>query len=374
MQKKIGILTFHRAHNYGAVLQAYALQTYLTNLGHKVEIIDYRPEYIEEVYRLTPKFSIKSSKAKYPTILRILKYLLWRTVPIHIMAKIRRRKYFNSFINNQLNCSKKVYLEPFDKNLDYDIYLLGSDQIWNPGITKGIDCVFWGSFHISDNAKIATYAASSSYYDFSEEECSRISGYLQNMTNISVREDRLKYYLSSKFNIEASQVLDPTLLVDRKIWDDIAVKPSFDKYVVAYFSDDNTMKAAKAIAEKRGLKVIGIKLGYIGELCNQDKQTFRVEEFVGLFKYADCIVSSSFHGMVFSIIFNREFYMLKGFSEGRDTRLTSILNKLNITGRFISDIENDVERANKIDYSIVNNKLEQLRVESKEYLHTIMTE
>lgn len=150
---KIGILTFHAAHNYGAVLQVQGLQEFLKMSGHEVEIIDYRPRYLTSVYAA---FSFPTKLIRHP--LRAL-HLLSRIV--QLPTRIKRRRGFEKFISQKLNLSREHFGEagrvPAEK---YDAIIFGSDQIWNPDITHGGDSVFLGNFPAPAKTLKIAYAAS----------------------------------------------------------------------------------------------------------------------------------------------------------------------------------------------------------------------
>ena len=129
---KIGILTFHCAHNYGAVLQCYALQEMLKGMGHTVEIIDYRPDYLRMPFDVINLHRIQSRN-----LLRLVKSIILET--LSLSQRIIRHRKFDSFIKYYLNLSRSVGISS-----DYDVYVMGSDQIWNPKITNGFDGVYFG--------------------------------------------------------------------------------------------------------------------------------------------------------------------------------------------------------------------------------------
>ena len=142
---KIGILTFHCAHNYGAVLQCYAMQEFLRSKGHDVEVINYRPNYLLKPYKI---FNVKRFSSKKP--IRILKGLILEFLLFPV--RLKRFYGFENFINNKLILSKTVTKESIPSN--YDIYIVGSDQIWNPKITKGFDEIYFCRFPFEKGKKV----------------------------------------------------------------------------------------------------------------------------------------------------------------------------------------------------------------------------
>ena len=140
---KIGILTFHCAHNYGAVLQCYALQQYLRSLGYEVLIVNYRPEYLLKPYTIVPDLGNTSLVGKIKILLNFI---------LSFFVRVIRYRGFEKFINKYLLVSKVVNREDID-SLTCDVYIVGSDQVWNPKITEGFDDVYLGNFVVRRNVK-----------------------------------------------------------------------------------------------------------------------------------------------------------------------------------------------------------------------------
>ena len=234
---RIGILTFHCAHNYGAVLQCYALQETLKGMGHNVEIIDYRPEYLIKPYDV-----INFKRISSPTILGQLKKCLLETVVLP--KRLKRHKAFSRFINHKLNLSERVVEDKIP--IKYDVYVMGSDQIWNPKITKGFDAVYFGDFtYAKENRKYIAYAASMAVIELDEPSKCYLSNALSNFNAISVRERQLVPLLQPLLKNKIDVVLDPTLLVNPEIWENIARSSHIKgKYVLVYQirRDANTLR------------------------------------------------------------------------------------------------------------------------------------
>lgn len=355
---KIGIITFQCAHNYGSVLQAYGLKEYLKSLGYSVNIINYRPGYIVNTYsKINLRYWL--SRNPYKCIIRLFVEFIVKP------TRIKRWYAFEKFMNKYLE------LYPYNKNEKYsDFYtlVLGSDQIWNPGLTGGkFDEVYFGG---KAKCNIVSYAASSRFEKLSKQQKSFFSDYLPNLKHISVREISLANLLQPLVNKEIITVVDPTLLAGRKIFDKIAVSPKKKKYLLLYqigqWKELNTL--ANKIAKKLNLEVIEIvshpiipKKGLV--------QTASPCEFIGYFQNASFIVTTSFHGLAFSIIYNKDFYCLKQ-NTNADLRLSSLLNKLNLGERFLEiGKEPDFE---PINYLIVNQELDKEVQYSIDFLNTAL--
>lgn len=355
---KIGIITFQCAHNYGAVLQAYGLKEYLKSLGYSVNIVDYRPRYKVNTYRkFNPRYWL--SRNPYKCIIRLFIEIIVKP------TRIKRWYAFEDFINGYLE------LYPHNKDEDYLMFhtlILGSDQIWNPGLTGGnFDKVYFG-----ENAKcnIISYAASSRFEKLSKQQKIFFSDFLLKLKAISVRESSLANLLQPLVNKEIITVVDPTLLAGKKIFDKIATPPKKEKYLLLYqigqWKELNTF--ANKIAKKLDLEVIEIvshpiipKKGLI--------QTASPCEFIGYFQNASFIVTTSFHGLAFSIIYNKDFYCLRQNTDA-DLRLLSLLNKLELGKRFLELGEEPYFE--KINYSKVNEKLNEEVQLSIKYLKTAL--
>ena len=356
---KIGILTFHCAHNYGAVLQCYALQETLKDMGHDVEVIDYRPEYLLAPYRIFDYHRLFPAKT-----MQLIKNLGRE----FLIFNRRRKRYkaFNDFISTRLNLSGQI--QGNDIPSKYDIYIMGSDQIWNPKITKGFDPVYFGEFLFDKGEKkYISYAASMEVNSLNEDEKSFYKKSLANFDSISVRESQLAALLQPLTDKKIEFVLDPTLLADINIWNKIAESPNINvKYVLVYQVriNDNALRIANEIAKKNGAIVINI-LTYCTPYLNRHKlQCESPERFLGLIKNAFCVVTTSFHGTAFSIIFNRPFYSISIGSY--DTRVMSLLRNVGLEKRLVP--KDSSPNFSEIDYSDVNINVFKLRNKSKDFL------
>lgn len=309
---RIGILTFHRALNYGAVLQCYALQQVLKEMGNDVEVIDYRPDYIEKYRDLWNRYLIKNAKGVCAKLKAVL------SIVLRMSPKRRATKKFDGFIDRHLKVSAKVVVNVEDIPEDYDVYILGSDQIWNPVICNGYSPVFWGQFEHNNKSKLITYAVSLGLRSLPETDKERVKQYLSSFHAISVRENSLKIVLTELNSMNCSVVLDPTLLTESKLFDRIAIKPSLENYVllITLEKDSHAMEFSLRIAQQLNCRVVrlsALSVSYWERLTHKTINRLGVspEEYCGLFKYATCIVSISFHATAFSLMFKRNFYLLE---------------------------------------------------------------
>ncbi len=358
---RIGILTFHTAHNYGAVLQCYALQEYLRSCGHEVEVIDYRLSVIQRDYRV---FYWKRFISVRP---------LWMLKKIGRECRLmsaRRQRYhaFEAFIQGRLR------LTPLSSIMDrpFDRIVIGSDQVWNTSLTNGFSAYYWGAFPHPSVTGIVSYAASMQD-SWPAEQDETISRLLQNFTAISVREQTLVPRLSvlaSGRTVVA--VADPTLLLSREQWDSIAVRPPIDApYLLLYQVEThpNSLSIAKSVASDLGLKLVCLSVRLENENSRETLST-SPELFVGLFKYASFVVCSSFHGTVFSLIYNVPFYTIR-MNKGKDNRVRSLLDQLGLQERFISNYVSGMVHELKTSQAISLHETPLLRT-SFDYLSSVL--
>ena len=348
---KIGILTFHRALNYGAILQCFAMKQFLKEEGYDVEVVDYRSPNIEKAYKLIKLQSFKEFVASI----------------IYLPFMVRAHRVFNSFRKDYLNVSKITYRNTQDFDGQYDACVMGSDQVWSMRLNNGFDPIYWGNF--DKNIRKVSYAASmGTHKPFSEEERITISKLINNFDGVAVRERSLKEELDSFIDNKVEEVLDPTFLVDRTTYDNIAVKPKNENYVLYYQQEYHSLSKTivESVAKQLNCMVIvvtGPKEKYNIKYKYFNISNLTVPEFLGLFKYAKCVFTSSFHGTAFSIIFQKDFYFLK--NSGID-RAMNLLRNINLLERAI-DSDSIIEFS-QVDYIDPAEKLKELRKKSKHYL------
>ncbi len=349
--KKIGILTFHRAHNYGAVLQSYALQ-----LKTKSFIIDYYSPYIYDQYKLFK-----------PLRKNVIKFII-SLVRDFRNYKVNKKRYINfeKVISN-------LPLISLEETNNMSILITGSDQVWNPEITNGLSDIYTLNFG-NDNIKRISYAASVGNINNIEKYKNEYKDKISKLDRISVREESAKLELEKILPYKKIEVvLDPTLLLTEKEWNNEikSIKSENKKYILAYVveENDNYLKIVNKLSKETGLGIIHFgrkNPGYNNEI--KTCYTSGPLEFVNLIKNADYIVTTSFHATVFSIIFNKKFWVVPHRTTG--SRVTDLLNKLGISHRIVNTLE-EFEKRNydeNIDYNKVNKILEKEREKSINWL------
>jgi len=364
--KKIGILTFHRPHNYGANLQAYALQEKLENLGYDTKIIDYRNDILEKSTKII-KVNLKDVKIK-----GIIKQLI--TNIIFLPKNFLRKKNFEKFQKEHYNLSIKYRtIEELEKDKDkMNIYMVGSDQVWNTTITNGLEDVYTLNFK-EKNAKYISYASSMGNGSFSSENEKReLMNRLEKFDALAVREKSAKELIEKETEKKVEVVLDPTLLLNDSEWTRIIKKERIkEKYILVYtvIEDKEIFKIANKLSEITGMKIVTFRRTN-GILKNVAKNLYikGPEDFVSMFKNASYVVTSSFHGTAFSIIFNKKFFI--NYCGKENKRIDSLLEILELDGRYIKDDKeiNEEKIKSTIEYDKVNKILEKEREKSIRYL------
>lgn len=360
---KIGILTFHNALNYGAVLQCYALQHYLQEKGHDVEVIDYRIRFIEEQKKLFSKTELHRrgfiAFLKY-FIARLLAWPAWRKT-IHV---------FHQFMVSQLHLSPRASTAA-DIPTGYDCILFGSDQIWSPKLCRGFNPVFWGQFE-KHGARFVSYAASmGEISELDKTDWQQVEQRIKAFDAVSVREKSLQLALQEHCRVSASICLDPTLLVDAAFFDKIAVRPKEKDYVFLFnvIDDPAASRFARRLANRIAATEVIKGQAKPHLKSRRDKlvtleESMSPEEFLGYIKYARCIVANSFHAIALSIVFQKECYALKSRRSGR---VEGLLGSLGLDDRIVASSE-PVETISSIDYKAVNERLAIMRQNSTQFI------
>ena len=368
--KKVGTLTFHIPHNYGAMLQAYALPKAVETLGYDCEIIHYCFPRIYEWGHIARFSELYEKHGLVGGTLRYAKRFLKGTYN----KKLKTVK-FESFVYDTMPISKKAYhsLKEMD-NMDYDAILFGSDQIWNASITGGAAPEFAGGFECLDKTKKIAYAGSCGRNEFTEEEKEKYYPLLRDFSAVGIREKGLCDSLE-RDGFYAKHVLDPTLLLTKEQWSTLieskkckAVRPKNDYLLVYVFEEDSSVyEFIDKVSKKYGLEVCCI--AYDKKEAMKNYRVFDQcgpEEFVSLIAGASRVVTTSFHGTVFSILFEREFYTVP--HPTLHERTDSLLSLLGLDERNCKVGETDINEKQDIDWNSVGERLGALRADSLEFI------
>ena len=369
--KKVIITTFFKSENYGAVLQAYSMQTVLKEKGYHVSFLNYRDLAIEDTYRI--RFFKKDNP--YWFLRNFFGTLLF------YKKKKQRHLKFKQFLEERLHVGKPLYdsVETIVRNPpDADIYITGSDQVWNSAITKGLSDIYTLNFGKNHIRRIA-YAASIGTGSLTFEEEKVLGEKLSVIDKISVREFTAKKLLSPCLpQKKICTVLDPVLLRNPFKWAaEISDIPrEKEKYILAYLLQDNEecKKTVDALAEKTGLKIIHFGKRQLYQNPSVSAYKRSPFEFVSLIQHAEYIVTTSFHGMAFSILFHKKFFVFPPSDVG--SRITDLLALLQIPERAFGSLKEFLSKGytDEIDYQKVDMILEKERQKSLQWLSAALGE
>lgn len=350
---KVGILTFHRVLNYGAELQAYALQKFLELNGYDSYIVDYWPEYRVRSLRL---FSFK-----YFFSMGNGQKLIYIKNHLPIFRYLRRLYNSNTFIKRYLKVSK---------DYNYDALVCGSDQIWRkifyPPYNDYDETYFGAGYYKAP--LIISYAASMGHVKFKNEADEvKFNTLLKGVNKISVREPELKRYIEDKTSRDCKLVLDPIFLLSKEQWMSLIDTTQIpeEKYVLYYnhqglkITDDFVLN----IANEKKLKVIEVDPGVtFNHRSSRYQQTANAQTFLSLIYGAEYVVSSSFHGFALAIRLEKQVYYASNPSKAN--RLENLAHATGLEDRCI----NGNEETSQINYNSINLKVNELEKESRSWL------
>lgn len=342
---KIGILTFHWATNYGAVLQSYALQKYLEKKGHNVEIINYKPKRYDfswKKYLLHP-FSIRHIKRD----------------SIHN----NKENLLTIFRNTHLNLTKRYfsYKELGEISSKYDVVISGSDQILNPSFTilgEGCPTPTYYLRFVKEGVLKIGYAVSFGCTIYPNVAYDEAKQWIVNFDKIGIRENSGKDILESfDYKKEVSVVPDPTVLEGRSLFEDIdIVKPKLDDYFCV-------------CVLRKNIKVdSNTNIFYIDET----NHPVSMEEWLGYILYSKGLITNSYHGMIMAILLHIPFVVLleKDRGIGMNDRFFTLLNRIGLNDRIASnDSMIDIILGNTIDWESVDVLIAQYRNDGEDFLN-----
>lgn len=372
----IKTITCHNVYNYGASLQAYALQQYLESLGHDVEIIDFQPWFHQDRYNknyIDHKRKLYKFFHFFPSILNILHSIKDRH-QIDEMKKMWGRKIaFDNFTHEYLHLTRRYNTsqELQDDPPTADVYVAGSDQIWNTESRNGKEPGYYLDF---GDAKKISYAASFAVSKIQEELKSFVKGELSNFQHISVREKTGLSILEDLGIKGGVQVMDPVFLLDKEEWSILSSKAkdynlAVNKYILVYdfLCDNRIASLVKILKEKSGF--ISVSINDFQNLPYVDKNIDDAGplEFISLIKNASMVVCSSFHATAFSLIFNKPFYVFPLNSQKNSSRMEDLLHMINHHERFLPQQELE-----DMNYDNINTILAKEIERSKKVLQTFI--
>lgn len=356
---KIGILTYHRTENYGGCLQALATRILLEKLGHEAFYLDYWPEYHANAYRIFSlhKLIKKNWSNRYNYVKQIIK---------NYNNIVRLKHKFVEY--------HKLYTQPFCCPItdSFDTIIYGSDQIWRKQSYGDYNSIYFGINNFVANSHIS-FSASMGNIPSDAAEVMKIKMMVSHLDKISVRENDLKTMLENAGICNVTQTLDPTLCLDSETWNDYipAADSNKEKYVLLYmlrggFNENSVREYAK----RKGLKLKILKPNSPSKHTEEIINTAGPIDFLQLIKNAEIVFTSSFHGLAFSLLFEREFFA--SFSKNA-SRGYSLLESLGIPERLLKPYSPLPVEFAPIDYQNIRIKLNCLRNSSIKFLTDSLT-
>ena len=364
-----------KSYNYGGVLQQFALQEKCKQLGFDVKIIN--DTHSERRMLFSVKESLLNITPEW-IISKVKKYFKKTEVvdPVIMDKIVARREKFNAFRIQYMDYTQEVSQRQLSEIIsDGKAVIVGSDQIWNPILAS---YPLFLSFVNGEQKKIA-YAASISRENLSSREKKMYAPLIRNFDAVSVREEKGKELISEYCSKNCEVVLDPTMLVDTALWENLADNNILDSpYVFCYFLGDdiNIRKAAQRFAEERDMELVTspfLKLENIEVDSDYQYKSYidmSPVEFLKFIRYADYVITDSFHAVVFSILFKKKFIVV-GRTMNKHTansRLDTLLGRFNLFDRMCTAEAIDGVIDNEIDYKAVHKILEKSRCDSEKFL------
>ena len=382
MNKKVGIVSCYFKHNYGSMLQAYATQQILDNMGIENETInvDENVDFAngKKKYYMTQITNFTFIKSKLGMIKLKFDKKLKKDLGKNI--SIRDKKYNEFEQKFRLTYPYKTYAELTEKCKDYSSVLVGSDQLWLPvNVVADYYTLNW----VPDDMNKISLATSFGVSTVPDKYKESYKKFLNRIDNLSVRESAGVKLVSELSDKKATLVCDPTLLLTKQEWMEIQQEERIikDKYILCYFLGNNIehRKFAERLKEKTGYKIVSLNhadeyVKYSDIFADETPYDIGPAEWINLIRNAEYVCTDSFHGTVFSLINNTKFFTFERYSNknskvSTNSRIYSLLEIVNLKERILSGTENveDVLKYN-IDFDKVNTKLADFRNESKAFL------
>lgn len=362
---KIKTITCHDVYNYGASLQAYALQEYLISQGHDVEIIDYKPDYM----RIHYNFWFIHEKSRYYSLAKkswFIHFMLCCYFAPKKYSTYGRKKKFDKFTQQYLHITKRYNSYTVLKSISpvADIYIAGSDQIWNCSLPNGNDAAYFLQFGKKEVKRIA-YAASFGIPEIPEENSKQMKVWLDKFDAISVRE-KTGLDILNKIGVSGIEVVDPVYLLTKEQWCKFAgEKKVYDnKYILIYdltIKDYRLKEEAQRLSQIFGYKIISIDGMHKCPYAQKNISDAGPQEFVNLINNAEYIITNSFHATSFSIILNRPFVTY--YKNSNISRIADLLKNTNLVQHL-----NPSKAKYDFEWDKINKKLEEMRSASYLYL------
>ena len=374
---KIAILTQPLHNNYGGNLQNFALQKVLTDMGHEPVTIDRH-----HTVKLRTKLKLGYFKNLLMHFLKGTPKPLWKSYFSSKKEQAYLRQDITAFIDAYITKTPRLYsdkaVQAIFKENNFEAVIVGSDQCWRPMYSPNIYTYYLDFLKDNKEIKKLAYAASfgTDEWEYTEEQTARCKKLIQQFDLVTVREKAAVNLVAEKLNKDAEFVLDPTLLLSKEDYIELFVGKNLpdNKGIYTYILDDSDWKTQVVETAKETLGLPQFSNQHNKHTVNSEKIP-SIESWIKGFADADFVITDSFHGTVFSIIFNKPFISLVNINRGA-SRFESILGEFDLMQRLASDfdqqyIEALIEEA--IAYDGVNQKLDALRSHSKEVLKAALS-
>lgn len=350
---KVGIVTFINTINFGASLQAFALQEVIESFGMQAEVIQYVNKDIEAAEKNKGKMSLK----------RLAKALV-------AGKKIDRKVIgFEEYEKKHIHKGEALTTESKSEvNQNYDYFVTGSDQVWNTKLTH-TDWTYFLDF-VQDYSKKISYAPSFGNGTFPKEYYEKAAEYLKQINALSVREASGAELIHQITGKQAEIVLDPTLLLDKSEWiQRCDFTPPYAHYILVYFPHNKkkTFEFVNKLKKQTKLPVVYLSISPRVQMGVKTIYDASPDQFLGWILYADYVVTGSFHGTAFSLNMEKQFFYEPS---GKGSRIDNLVR---LTGTANQSIDNTDAIKSRIDYEIVREKLDAERTKSKEWLRNALT-
>jgi len=364
----VGIITFHCSNNFGAMLQAYGLKSYLCGNGVKAEIVRYEPPYMTGRHWWIPYAPVKGLKGRIWCLEN-----MWHG----FLAHLSRRKEFSGQRANMDRFRKDFLIKKGQprylstlrfRKLPYRCYILGSDQIWNPDITCGLRKAYFGAFSCDGKERVVSYAASFGRSSLPSKYDREFSKLLSSVDAVSVREEEAVPYVRQFCQKEVAAVLDPVFFLKKDEWRKVEHVRRRESFIFLYLTEGNEemTEYAKKLSEQKGLPVIEVRAGRAGTDADfLVDRTAGPGEFLGYLDQAEYVVSNSFHAVAFSIIYEKRFLAFAHRNLG--TRVKNILKIHGLEDRMYSGGDVNVIDM-PVDWEAVRNRTQKAARDSGEFL------
>lgn len=377
IDKTVGILTYAYYDNYGTMLQAYALQELVEQQGISANIINFKP-----VIKLETKELIYIRIKNIPCYFFQFNEYLKKTKKKLVLKRNKqwfeeRHKLFDEFFKANIILGKKKYItceELKEFPPEYDAYIVGSDQTWNPYVSGGPEAFFLT--FVDDSTKKGSYAPSLTVTFLNEEQQKNYKERLSSFSFLSCREKAGAAYLSSMLGRPVQAVIDPTLLLRKEYWNQVAADRSSEgDYILTYFLGDVLEHRifVEKLSQRVNMRVVSIPMSYLEFENNRfEKQMAGPAEFLALIRDARFVCTDSFHGTMFSINFGVSFF---SFCKAQDSdvsaqnnRLYDALQQFGLENRIIKDFDSADTVELDVDYKKADACVAAHRKQSSDYL------